>query len=276
MIIADAGSSSTTWRTLDGLKSWKTPGYNPNYHHADILQDALAALCSDPSFLEASERLIYYGTGCYRPQPRDKVENMIRACLPESTVRVHSDLLGAAHATCGDEDGLIGILGTGSSLCTYVDGQVSPMSGLGFPLGEECSGYDIVRRILERYKIRLLPPEILDFLNRVFLLDGIRDLDELYTLPRANAVMASYFKKFEPILDHPAIEHLIAAAIEDYYRFQIYPTHKKVPLQLHFVGTVASRISEQLRKYLEDRDVAVGTIITTPLPALLTYYRDRP
>jgi|GEM_PF-3605555 len=274
MIIADAGSSSTTWSTLDGVKTWRTSGYNPNYHDADILVNALIALKDDEMFLASSESVIYYGTGCYRTGPRDMVEAMIRKYLPSSKVQVHSDLLGAAHASCGDKDGLIGILGTGSSICTYIDGQVTSRSSLGFPLGEECSGYDIVRRILEKYKIRLLPVQILDFLNRVFLLDGIGDLDELYQHPRANAVMASYFKKFEPILDHPAVQHLIESAIEDYYRFQIYPARKEVPLQLHFVGTVAWRISGQLRKYLEDRDVSVGTIIAAPLPALLTYYSD--
>ncbi len=275
MIIADAGSSNTLWYGLTSGAKWKTPGYNPNYHPDEILIDALSQLVSDPSFLAEASRIIYYGTGCFRIEPRDKVTSIIQTFFDQSHVTVYSDLTGAAHACCGDLDGVIGILGTGSSTCTYIEGHLKLSSNLGYPLGEECSGYDLARRILERHNIGFMDREISAIITDVLRESGYRAMDEIIAEPKANAVMASFFKEFEPILDNPEIEHIILMAIEDYYKFQIRPLMKNLTLPIHFVGTVATRIGESLRAYLQEQGHQVGSILPTPMPAIVKYYTSK-
>ena len=58
--------------------------------------------------------------------------------FPSASIKVESDLLGAAHAVCGYEAGIACILGTGANSCQY-DGEniVANVPPLGYVLGDE-------------------------------------------------------------------------------------------------------------------------------------------
>ena len=61
--------------------------------------------------------------------------------LPTDSIEVAGDLLAAARAVCGHEEGIACILGTGANSCLY-DGQhiVQNTPPLGYILGDEGSG----------------------------------------------------------------------------------------------------------------------------------------
>ena len=90
--------------------------------------------------------IYFYGAGC-TPEKKE----IVKCCLLEVVgdnilIEVNSDLLGAARALFGKENGIACILGTGSNSCYYngetIDKNISP---LGFILGDEGSGAVIGR-----------------------------------------------------------------------------------------------------------------------------------
>ena len=89
-----------------------------------------------------------FGTGC----TADKIpamESLLADVLGCADVFVGSDLLGAAHALCGDGEGIACILGTGANSCLYDGHRITANTPpLGYILGDEGSGAVLGRTFL--------------------------------------------------------------------------------------------------------------------------------
>ena len=72
---------------------------------------------------------------------KEEIFQQLISIFPNSNIFVETDMLGACRGSCINNEGIVGILGTGSNSCVY-DGQniVANVSPLGFILGDEGSG----------------------------------------------------------------------------------------------------------------------------------------
>ncbi|MDE6633719.1 MAG: ATPase, partial [Bacteroidaceae bacterium] len=138
-LIADCGSTKSSWVLVEGEKrqNFETLGINPIRDSEDEIEQVLMNL---PVCLDALDIIHFYGAGCIPPYS-DVVRRLLARRFPKAEIHVESDLLGAAHALCGKNEGIACILGTGSNSCLY-DGRhiVENVSPLGWILGDEGSG----------------------------------------------------------------------------------------------------------------------------------------
>ena len=113
LIIGDIGSTTGSWIILEGGKArqFNTTGYNPSLHDESVVMRMLAQL---KTASHTPELIIYYGTGVTGEKKAGEVGNVIAAEFPNAATEVHSDMLGAARATCQHGRGIVAILGTGS------------------------------------------------------------------------------------------------------------------------------------------------------------------
>ena len=90
--------------------------------------------------VEYVSQIAFYGAGCTKSLS-SVVSEALTVSFPLASIKVESDLLGAAHAVCGHEAGIACILGTGANSCLY-DGEniVANIPPLGYILGDEGSG----------------------------------------------------------------------------------------------------------------------------------------
>lgn len=109
ILVADSGSTKTDWALIndDGetAKHIQTQGLNPFHMDgagiARVLREELLPALSGCSV----NSVRFYGTGC----TADKIpamESLLADVLGCTNVFVGSDLLGAAHALCGDGEGI--------------------------------------------------------------------------------------------------------------------------------------------------------------------------
>jgi N-acetylglucosamine kinase-like BadF-type ATPase len=128
-LIVDSGTTKTDWfvvRAGTVLGSACTKGLNPYFQsYEEIWEEIGNVSFHGLNVISADElsidRVYFYGAGCVF----DKAEIMREALssrILAREIRVCSDLLAAAHSTCGHEAGIACILGTGSNSCFY-DGQ---------------------------------------------------------------------------------------------------------------------------------------------------------
>ena len=83
----------------------------------------------------SSITIFFYGAGCSSEEKRKIVMDAIKSNFPQSEIEINHDLLGAARALCGHQEGIAAILGTGSNSC-YYDGKqiVENIASLGWTL----------------------------------------------------------------------------------------------------------------------------------------------
>ena len=191
-LIADSGSTKTSWAVVDDkeIKMIGTAGINPAVQSEDTIMCTLHEMVL--MLTEGPREIYFYGAGC-RGKASLFMEQCLRHAFPDADiVCVESDLLGAARALFGVEEGIACILGTGSNSCLY-DGRqiVANTPALGFILGDEGGGAALGKRFLNAIFKGELPAEVRDAYlesTHLTLADIIR---KVYREPMPNRFLAS-------------------------------------------------------------------------------------
>lgn len=282
ILIADSGSTKTDWRLVDDNKKihqLSTTGFNPYFQDTEdiskeLRENLLPAISSAlPGFTGNDLEIFFYGAGCSSEAKCAIVHKAIKENFPSAAIEVDHDLLGAARAVCGREEGIASILGTGSNTC-YYDGEkiVENVASLGFILGDEGSGAYIGKRFVQDFLNKEMPLAISQRFYERFKLTKEDILDAVYKQPRPNKFLASFSKFIYQNQKEQYIIDLVAQCFRDFFDKHIckYEKHKEV--QMHCVGSVGFYYSNILRAVAVEKGVAVGRIIETPIAGLTLYH----
>ena len=276
ILIADSGSTKTSWTLLgreNNRDSCETAGYNPYYMDASILNRILAE--DMPKHLKDAgvSHVYYYGSGCSTKKNCAKVSNELEKVFAGAKIEVSHDLLAAARALLGREEGIACILGTGANSCAY-DGQkiTHNVASLGYMFGDEGSGAYIGKRFLEAYLKGKLSSET----NRAFrdtynfTLEDI--LSRVYGVENPSTFMASFTRFLGDYRINEDIRELLISSLTDFFRESVskYDRYNKVPVG--FVGSVAFYFREFLEEAAKPFGIMIGKIEQAPMEGLIRYH----
>lgn len=278
-IIIDSGSTKADWRIVEGQKveSLETIGLSPVLHPKDFIERTIEQAAFSKKGLAHGAKLIhYYGTGCWDASRKSIIEDALKVAFKNAgLVEVENDLFGAARATCSLESGIVAILGTGSNSCLF-DGHkiVAQIENLGYLLGDEGSGGDLGKALLQAYFYRELPPILSQKLDKFFPEGKTTLLDKLYGTNRPNAYLASFTRFISEHQSHPFIQTLIENSFASFIdrHLRKYDNHQSTPV--HFVGSIAYYFQEFIKKMLEDRNMKIGNIIRKPIDYLVKFHMN--
>ena len=177
ILIADSGASKTDWRILDGkgnIEQAQTIGFNPYYQPIEQFDQEVREVLV-PQVKQPIEKIFYYGTGCSSDKNRKLIRNVLEVFYPEAHIEIWHDLLAAARALCGQEEGIACILGTGANSCYYDGSKIADnVTSLGYVLGDEGSGAYLGKKIVADYLRKDLPEKLWDQFKNVFRLIGMK------------------------------------------------------------------------------------------------------
>src|SRR4051794_630195 len=120
-LIADSGATKCEWCLIgDGIsKTIITTGISPYF----LSGEQIVALLKNDLIPELGGAEIgevhFYGTGLGNPKNVAIMTSAFESTLHVGKVSANTDLLAAARALCGNEKGIVCILGTGSNSCYY-------------------------------------------------------------------------------------------------------------------------------------------------------------
>ena len=117
ILIADSGSTKTTWMEVESGNMVVTEGLNPHFTNEEQFLAACNVVCQQFSILNSQFSITFYGAGCGLSAQREKVATWLSKAFGTSDVHVETDMLAACRATAGDQPALVAILGTGSNAC---------------------------------------------------------------------------------------------------------------------------------------------------------------
>ena len=266
-LIADSGSTKTDWILLcdnKKIQSLSTQGINPvllgEEQIVDILEKELLHHL-DGVKIEAVD---FYGAGC-RGEQCAVVRNALSAVFHTEGVVVDSDMLGAARALCGTEEGIVCILGTGSNSCLYDGCQiVKNVSPLGFILGDEGSGAVLGKRLVGDVLKGQLPETVAHAFTEAYGLSVDDIIRRVYREPMPNRFLAS----FAPFLSqHKECVEIRNLIIDEFSRFFLRNVahYGRKNLPVHFVGSIAHYFREDLVEVASRSGYQIGKIKKAPL-----------
>ncbi len=270
--IVDSGSSKADWVFTSGHHRLllELPGYNPLITNPEQYVNTVTASLP-PVIISAEIKAIYfYAAGMTGSDRLQQGATMLRALFPQARLTLDSDLMGAALAVCGNEPGLVGILGTGSNAC-YFDGTNirAGINSLGWILGDEGSGTYLGKQLVKDYFYYLLPSDLSLMFSEEYKLTKDALLDAVYRQPRPNFFLASFADFLGKHRDHPYVQVLLDQAFSQFAEKHLLRFRQFRYLRTHLIGSIAFHFADLVSKALAKYDLPVGLIIKKPIDRLV-------
>ena len=268
LLIADSGSTKTDWMllTADGSSLIKGSGINPIHQPMDAIRAAL------PVISHPVEAVRFYGSGCTEERI-PLMTSLLQEHFSTQDVEVCSDMLGAARALCGRQEGMACILGTGANSCLY-DGEqiVQNTPALGYILGDEGSGAVLGRRFMNAIFKRPDFAALRDDYLAAVQLTQADIIQRVYREPMANRFLASTSLYIGQHIGNPLLRQLVTDNFRDFFRCNLLPYGRR-DLPVGIVGSMAFHYREQLDEAAEAEGFTLGAVMQSPLEGLIDYYQ---
>lgn len=276
IVIADSGGSKIDWRLLiqDGtIGQANSEGFNPYYqpidHFKKILIESLVPQVSEPV-----TKIFFYGTGVSSERNQQLIKDSFQIHFPNARIEVGWDLLAAARALCGTEQGIACILGTGSNSCLY-NGEkiIDNVSNLGWILADEGSGTSLGKQLIfDRFRNKM-PGELQKQFNARFPWTREEVLEKVYQQEKPGAFLASFAKFIFQHLKEPYCYQLVYNNFSEFYENNVMKYENYQNLKVHFTGSIAFYFSNVLRQVANDKGITVKNILEGPIAGLTLYHK---
>ena len=277
ILVADSGSTKTTWALAGTGDKIVTEGLNPHFTPDDRFLTVCATVRSHFGTCTSAFRLHFYGAGCGNAKQRHRTEKLLREGLDINEVHVETDMLGACRAASGNHPGLVGILGTGSNAC-YYDGQTircQPTS-TGYILGDKGSANHVGRILLNDYLTHRMPTPTRRLFHAVHKLSDAALIDAVYHQPNPNRFLASLAPfAVQHLDDDEYCDRVIRDALRSWYLDPLQPLRQRAGCRegtLNVVGGFAKAIEPTLRRCFDADGLTVGTVMADPTEGLLAFH----
>ena len=279
ILIADSGSTKTDWCLCnDGtiLQSIQTQGINPYHQSEEAIETVLTEelLPQLSKGLQHSTKVIFYGAGCANETANNRVKEAIQKVLSVADITIHSDLLGAARALCGHEEGIACVLGTGSNSCLYNGEEIiANIPPLGYIFGDEGSSAVLGRRLVGDCLKNQLPEALRDEFFAEYSLTQEIILERVYRQPLANRFLASLTPFLSKHREVPEVHRLLVESFTDFFVRNV-KQYRRPWLRIHFVGSIANAFNSEVKEAAESLGMELGTIMQSPMEGLIKYHRN--
>ncbi len=267
-IIADSGSTKTHWAVVEegGKTTMKeTLGINPIHMSVDEIKDVIPEHLA-PRISPLAIR--FFGAGCVTPFS-EKVEKALKDIYPNADIFVGSDMLGAARALFGNDEGIACILGTGSNSCLY-DGKeiVKNVPPLGYILGDEGSGAALGKFFFNALFKGFLPKEMLEEYLEKEQLTYAEIIERVYRKPLANRFLASTSHFIVSHLDSEPLRELVKENFRRFFRRNVMQ-YGRPDLEVGIVGSIAHVYRKELTEVAREENIKLNRIVQSPIDLLV-------
>lgn len=274
ILVADSGSSKTDWLGYNAGEtiSFSTQGINPYFLNAQDILKIISKVTMLEEIAKDVKEIYFYGSGCSSPDKHEVISNGLSLYFTNAYISVENDLIGSAYATCGDQKGLVCILGTGSNV-SYFDGTSTFDSnyGLGYILGDEGSGSYFGRKMITSYLYKQMPEDLRVLFAKQFDADRETVITNVYQRPFPNTYLAGFSRFMYAHKDHPFIYQVLVDGFQEFIDINIKDFKDYQTLDCHFVGSISHYYQDILRETGKKNGLHIGNILQKPIEGIYKY-----
>ncbi len=278
LLLAESGSTKTDWCLLRKGKKpvyFKTTGINPLLQSQEtimtLLQDELGW---DKKKHEAAA-ISFYGSGAGSKDRQKEITTVLQQFFGTRNVEVNGDMMAAARALCGDQKGIVCILGTGSNSCYYNGSTIKEQqASLGFIAGDEGSGNYMGKRVLQYYAYKTFDTELMMGFEQLYGNDLPQILQKLYREPFPNRYLAKFVQLLMQNRGHYMVENIIEDCLNDFFHYHVLKYRQSWKQPLYFTGSVAYEFRDVIADICQQYELDLGKIEKSPMDGLVKFHKN--
>jgi N-acetylglucosamine kinase-like BadF-type ATPase len=277
-LLVDSGSTKADWIAIDDngkvLFTTQSLGLNPEVLDKDAIIERLDDKFDIEHNRMKATHVFFYGAGCGTDRMKNFLTKVFEGYFRNAQVVVHEDTYAAVYATTPkDEKAIVCILGTGSN-CSYFDGKVlhQKVQSLGYIAMDDGSGNRFGRHLLRGYFFNKMPADLATEFGEEYNVDADYVKENLYKEDNPNAYLATFAKFIIKHKDSEFCKKIIRKELKSFVKNYImqYENNKEVPV--HFVGSIAFYLKEELEEILKKYDIKIGNVLRRPIDGLIAYH----
>ena len=171
--------------------------------------------------------------------------------------------------------GIVCILGTGSN-CSYYDGNqlFQKVVSLGYVPMDDGSGNFFGRKLIRDYYYHKMPQDLAAKFEKGYNLEPDVIKENLYKQPNPNTYLATFARFLVENKEHPYCKGVIDKGFQQFINNQIMQFELATKVPIHFVGSIAHYLKEELVTVLERNDLIVGVIRQRPIDGLVEFHKE--
>lgn len=280
ILVVDSGSTKTDWFAIDPkgqvLFSTQTLGLNPQVLSSAILNERIINNYELYQQRDQVTHLYFYGAGCGVESPKRRIEKVFREIFTKAHLDIQEDTYAAAYATITpQEKSIVCILGTGSN-CSYFNGSTleQRVTSLGYVLMDEASGNFFGKQLIRSYYFNSMPVHLREVFEKTFDLAPDVVKENIYRKENPNTYLAK-FSRF--LIEHktdPVFQEIIHKGLDRFIQHQILQFEDAQELPIHFVGSIAFFLKDEVEIALERENLRLGKVVKRPIDGLVSYHKS--
>lgn len=278
ILIADSGSTKTDWVLVNSTTKkttvFNTKGLNPAVFSERDLHKVITANTELMLHSATVTDIYFYGAGCGTETSRNVITTLLKTLFKHAKIVVKEDIYAAVYATSATKAGIICILGTGSNCC-YFDGKnkiQSKIPSLGYLLMDDASGNYFGKQLLRDFFYYKMPKKLHDKFKHKFNLYPDDVKQHLYKKGLPNTYLAQFASFLITHKKESYCKDIIDKGFSDFIENQITQYDNVYDLPIHFVGSIAFLLQDELKKALKSHRLNAGQFIQKPIDALVAYH----
>ncbi len=277
LLLAESGSTKTDWCLIKKTGKpvhFKTSGINPYLQSSEQILSLLEHELEWDKDRHATDTITFYGAGASRPEQQKKLADILRQFFGIKSIDVQCDLMAAARGMCGDQKGIVCILGTGSNSCFYDGKKIKDrQTSLGYIAGDEGSGNYLGKRVLQYYAYNTFDDELKGSFEQLFGNDVGAILRRLYSEPFPNRYLATFVQLLKENRGHYMVENIVEDCLNDFFHHHIMKYRASWNSPLYFTGSVAYEFQDVITALCGQYELEFGKIDKSPIENLMKYHR---
>ena len=277
-LIVDSGSTKTDWIALDtnnvGSFETQTQGLNPQVLSEQIIEERIVNNYDLYRQRKLVTEIHFYGAGCGTRPPRELLKNVLQGIFPNAQIDVKEDTYAAVYAASNPgEESIVCILGTGSN-CSYFDGvEVEQrITSLGYILMDDGSGNYYGRQLLRDYYFNKITADMAKVFEASFDLSSEAIKTNLYKKPNPNTYLAKFARFLIENKENEYSKELIKKGFDLFARHQILQFENAKNIPVHFIGSIAFYLQDELKEVLERLGLTLGKVLKKPIEGLVEHH----
>lgn len=275
ILIADSGSTKTEWALVseNETETFETSGMNPYFVTQNELFKIKEIVLKRVNGRSIT-KVLFFGAGCNSSEKKNVIEGFFKSTFTYSKIEIESDLLGAAKALFGKNNGIAVILGTGANSGYYNGKEITfKTESLGYVLGDEGSGAYIGKQFITNLLYNNFSKEIEKKFNKKYKIWKPKILENVYSKANANKFLASFTCFIKENIKNKQIKSIVENAFDDLITNHLlkYPGIKKN--KVGFVGSIANVFNDILVERCNSHGIKIQLIVAKPITKLVEYYK---
>lgn len=277
-LIVDSGSTKADWIAIDDdgkvMFTTQTLGLNPEILNGNEIVDRLNDRFDILQNKNTATHLFFYGAGCGTDRMKLMLSEIFKRYFSNAIVVVEEDTYAAVFATTPKgEKAIVSILGTGSN-CSYFDGKVleQRVQSLGYIVMDDCSGNVFGKELIRKYYFNKMPKQLAEVFEKEYDVSPDFVKNKLYKEPNPNAYLATFAKFLIQHKEDEFCRKIIFKQMKSFIKNYIKQFENCNEVPVHFVGSIAFYLKEELAEIFEKYDLQLGNVLRRPIDGLIAYH----